>query len=773
MRKKGLIGLILASVLFAILPMTALAGHPIPAPTEAGGYSTVVYAKLMSNTTDVTAYRNYEVRAFIGQESRAVGTRLSLSGDETILVFRVWGEVGMGGVDETGKTIIFLMRDTSTGKEYNVTTDDTITFRGDYTYGMPSAPIVLTFDPGQGIPIEELRVSKTQISVYKEEGDIRQRLDALITKLPAESSQTYHWEVEQVSTPGVLTINTGSGFIDANVEGTATVVAVADANPTVRSNSVTVKVINPARTLTTTASNFVVYLTGQQSLDISDDINTLIHIGPNGYGSINVKYASSAPTVVSTNYDANAGQQKFQALKAGTSVITTSLTYFNCYTEKDTTISCNITVHVSLKLTGVTMSTETIEVNRDEETILTLRAQPEGAVLTSDNINLTINDTRIAQIGDFEVEEGATYVEVPITGLFPGTTFVSNALNPDGASQKLGGINVVVPLELNQGWQWVTCYMPIAISGDALESAFGNCLTEVRSQDKNLFNDPDFGYFGTLYESGLRQNECYKILMADGASYVFEPNGAVKPYEGGTINLPGRWNWMANPYYCSHPIEDYVTGASTDDMIVGRDGFTVFDNGRWYGSLETLRYGEGYMYYASRGYATLKFKEEGYVSDAKEEEEEAEEEENDGRLFNVSTCRRFKDNMCLIAALDEPSDNCRIEAFVGDECRGTAYSKDGMFFLTVHGDAGESVSLRLYDKDSNTYSDVTGTIELQPLVGSMGTPFLIQTGTNNIHELNTDESGQKDGYYTLQGVRVDQTYGKGIYIHKGRKVVMK
>ena len=773
MRKKGFIGLILASVLFAILPMKALAGHPIPAPTTAaGGYSTVVYAKLMSDTTDVTAYRNYEVEAFIGVESRAVGTALRLSDGDNILVFRIWGEVGMGGIDETGKTITFLMHDNATGNDYNVTTDETITFRGDYTYGLPSEPVVLRFDPGQGIPIEELNLAKDKITVYIDEGDIRDRLDALITKLPVESSQTYHWEIEQTSADGVLTINEESDYIDAGVEGTAKVVAVADANTNVRSEEVTVTVINPARTLSATNDKYVVYLTGQQSLDISDDINSRIHIGPTGYSSIRAEYTSSAPTVVSTRYDEKAGQQQFMALKVGTAVITTRLTYFNAYTENDTTIALDITVHVSLTLTGVTMSTNAVEVCRDGVTYITLRAQPEGAVLSSENINVTIADTRIAQVGDFEVEEGAAYVEVPIEGLFPGTTSISNALRPDGDAKTLGAVDVVVPLALSQGWQWVTCYIPTAISGGALQAAFGNSLTEVRSQDKNLFNDPDYGYFGSLYESGLSQNECYKILMEDDATHVFDrPEGDLKPYAGGTLNMSSRWTWMPNPYYCSHPIEDYVSGASNDDMIVGMDEFTVFDSGQWYGTLESLRYGEAYMYYAARGYATLQLKAEGYVSDVPIEEEEAEEEENDSRPFKAS--RRFRENMCMIAALDNPSDRCRLEAFVGDECRGTACSKDGFFFLTVHGNAGEQVRLRLYDKDSDSYSDICGTVELQDRVGSMRTPFLIHTGVDNIHELNTGESGQKEDYCTLQGIRLHQAHGKGIYIHKGRKVVMK
>ena len=725
-------------MLLATLPMTVRAGLPIPAtPPVAGGFSTVVIARLFSDTTDVTTNRDYEVNALMGGEVRAVGTTLELSDGATILVFRIWGDTGMGSIDETGKPITFLMHDSSSGLDYDVTPDEPITFRGDYTYGMPSRPVALRFSFGQHIPIESLGVTKNHIFVYQDEGDIRERLDALVTVLPPESKQTFHWEVERVTVPEMLTFDEETGYIDANSEGTATVVAVADADPTIRSTAVTVTVINPARTLIAGELSYIVYMTSRDPIDVSDDMNSLIIIGPHGYSSINVSYTSSNPAVVSTRRDESSGQQLFVAQKPGSSVVTAALTYFDCYTEADTTITLDINVYVSLPLTGITVDVNHIQVSRDSVATLTLRAQPEGAVLTSDNINLTIADTRIAQLGDIE-------------GLFPGTTSVSNALQPEAEAQAIANIDVVVPLQLVKGWQWVTSYVPTAISGEALETAFGDRLTEVRSWTKTLFNDPDYGYIGSLYESGLGQNECYKINMAADASHVFErPEGPVAPYAGGTVNISGRWSWMANPYYCSHPIADYVSGASDEDMIVSQDAFAIYEDGEWIGSLKALRHGEGYMYFAENGFATLRLKAEGYVSDVEEEGEEEEMYE------------------------EEEENEVKIGAFVGNDCRGAVRSRGGLFFLTVHGDAGEPVRLRLYDEDSDTYYDINGTTELQPLVGSMRNPLRIRKGDDDKPELDITDPRQEDSYYTLQGIRLRQAPRKGIYIRNGRKVAVK
>lgn len=780
MRKKGILRLVAAIMLLATLPMTVWAEHPIPAaPPEAGGYSTVVIARLFSDTTDVTANSDYEVTALMGGVSRAVGSVLTLPDGARVLVFRIWGDVGMGGIDETGQTITFLMHDSTTGKDFDVTPDQPITFQGDYTYGTPSAPVGLHYSPGQAIPIEALRATKDHIFVYKDEGDIRERLDSLITILPAESKQTYHWELGRVTVPDMVTIDEETGHIDANSEGIAAVVAVSDADPSIRSEYVTVTVINPARTLIAAGQSLVVYMPSQDPIDVSNDLNSLIIIGPQGYSNINVNYTTSDASVVSTRRDETNGQQVFVAQKAGSAVITTSLTYFDCYIEADTTITLDTYVYVSLPLTGITVSVPSLQVCRDSVATLTLSAVPEGAVLTSDNINLTIADTRIAQLGDFYVEDGVTSVEVPIEGLFPGTTTISNALDPEAEAQNLASVDVVVPLQLAEGWQWVTSYVPTAISGETLQAAFGNSLTEVRSQTKTLFNDPDYGYIGSLFESGLEQNVCYKFNMAKDASHVFQrPGGSLVPYAGGTINISGRWSWMANPYYCNHPIQGYVTGAYEEDMIVGQDAFAIYTDGEWIGSLETLRYGEAYMYFAENGFATLRLKAEGYESDNEDGNEDEDENENESEVkaFSPVNSHRYMNNMCVIASLGDgftANDNCQIGAFVGDDCRGTARSQGGLFFLTVHGEAGETVNLRLYDQDSNTYSDIKGATELQPRVGSLRKPLLIHRGDKDMPELDNNGLEQQDCYYTLQGIRLRQVPRKGIYIHNGRKVAVR
>ena len=44
--------------------------------------------------------------------------------------------------------------------------------------------------------------------------------------------------------------------------------------------------------------------------------------------------------------------------------------------------------------------------------------------------------------------------------------------------------------------------------------------------------------------------------------------------------------------------------------------------------------------------------------------------------------------------------------------------------------------------------------------------------TTGIDGVTTDEDGTDDGYYNLNGQRVDNPQ-KGIYIHRGKKVIIK
>ena len=43
-----------------------------------------------------------------------------------------------------------------------------------------------------------------------------------------------------------------------------------------------------------------------------------------------------------------------------------------------------------------------------------------------------------------------------------------------------------------------------------------------------------------------------------------------------------------------------------------------------------------------------------------------------------------------------------------------------------------------------------------------------------IHSLDTqDRVGDNEGYYTLQGIRLTKPAGAGIYIHQGKKIIIK
>ena len=70
-----------------------------------------------------------------------------------------------------------------------------------------------------------------------------------------------------------------------------------------------------------------------------------------------------------------------------------------------------------------------------------------------------------------------------------------------------------------------------------------------------------------------------------------------------SLNLsinPG-WNWIGFPYNETVSIEDAFAGfeATEGDILKNLDGVTQFEDGDWFGDLEELVPGQGYLYFSN------------------------------------------------------------------------------------------------------------------------------------------------------------------------------
>ena len=139
------------------------------------------------------------------------------------------------------------------------------------------------------------------------------------------------------------------------------------------------------------------------------------------------------------------------------------------------------------------------------------------------------------------------------------------------------------------GWTWQTIpYGYPESAEEGLEGIFGDYLVEIRTQGEQLYNDPQYGFFGDA--DLLTQNKCFKLKMnsdAGAQSYDFF-GGQLGEMEA--ITLRKGWNWIPNPYIFSRTFENAFADMvfTEGDRIVGQDAFAEYNGNAWEGSLQGL-----------------------------------------------------------------------------------------------------------------------------------------------------------------------------------------
>ncbi|MBO7083963.1 MAG: hypothetical protein J6W30_08970, partial [Bacteroidales bacterium] len=160
---------------------------------------------------------------------------------------------------------------------------------------------------------------------------------------------------------------------------------------------------------------------------------------------------------------------------------------------------------------------------------------------------------------------------------------------------------VTQTIELVEGWNWVSTYIeaedPVALL-QMLEAALGENASQISSSE--LFTENDGGdWWGDLDEEGVTNEQMFMILVETPCTIELEGMPANPADHAITIN-PG-WNWIGFP--CDHEmtIEEALGGfdAEDGDTFANSDFFTEFEDGEWFGDVETLLPGQGFMYFSN------------------------------------------------------------------------------------------------------------------------------------------------------------------------------
>ena len=361
-------------------------------------------------------------------------------------------------------------------------------------------------------------------------------------------------------------------------------------------------------------------------------------------------------------------------------------------------------------------------------------------------------------------------------------------------NEEYAGIEAFVPVEIqfnNNGWDWV--YIPTGMSllnedgnyQSWMNQDENNRIIEIRSQTDLLFNDVNYGLFGTIDRLSPGDG-MYKVKAsyenAEDAVFVGDVMEIWWDRYPWTEIVKG-YNWIGYPNEWDMTVEEFnelENPASDGDVIIGKTGFAEFDgvSGEWVGS-------NGFYFQAGKGYLYYCENEDGYPEGISFDytpttDEQMMHQRTAPAAEPVSKesvwkfdAGQFADNMAMVAVLPqlENPEDYTIGAFVGEECRGKGNVVNGeKMMICVAGKAGETVTFRLHNEQTGEFIDINESVTYAQRVGSLKAPLVLTSNaisTGIIEMAASDKSAE--GIFDLSGRRVEKMNTGGVYIVKSRQ----
>ncbi len=299
---------------------------------------------------------------------------------------------------------------------------------------------------------------------------------------------------------------------------------------------------------------------------------------------------------------------------------------------------------------------------------------------------------------------------------------------------------------LNAGWNWFSSYIELSNGGLSLvENALGSNGVQIKSQ-QNFVTYSEGEWFGGLTE--MNNEEMYQIRVGNTEEISF--SGPAANPNNHPITLANGWNWIGYPMDETLDIATALGGFQpmANDMIKGRNSYTTYVEGYgWWGTLNALTPGNGYMYRSYNNSSTNLTYQRGNKI-------------NDVVLNNVETywtpaSEDFAFNGNVMATVNADnlnlSENMEIGAFVNGECRGAAKLmfveplNQYVAFLTIFGNDDEEVSFKVYN-DGETFTANEQVVYTNNMViGTVTDPFVLHVNVDNLITFfpNPVERGQE------------------------------
>ena len=156
---------------------------------------------------------------------------------------------------------------------------------------------------------------------------------------------------------------------------------------------------------------------------------------------------------------------------------------------------------------------------------------------------------------------------------------------------------------LSEDWNWFSTYIDITNPIEmlqTLETALGENGIQIKNSNISTEYDSEWGWFGDLDEVGFTNEEMIMIKTDTICTVELEGLPANPADHPITIN-PG-WNWIGYPCAETMTLGEAFTNFTPEvgDKIKNIEGSSEYDSEwGWFGDVETLVPGHGFMYYSS------------------------------------------------------------------------------------------------------------------------------------------------------------------------------
>ena len=346
-----------------------------------------------------------------------------------------------------------------------------------------------------------------------------------------------------------------------------------------------------------------------------------------------------------------------------------------------------------------------------------------------------------------------------------------------------GGEAFVQNFNLKRGWNWVS----FNVEGSEQLDNVGALLTSMPWKEGDILTDMNGGMtlVYTNYE-WISTDNVKNITLSPKKSYavkvqqdcIFPIAGTViKDQEARTIELKPGWNGIGYTPMTNLTVEtalsDYLDQAMPGDVIKSHTEFAYFtkagNTGRWRGSLQYMKPGEGYMM-LRQGAKGASFTYPYYELNSNFRED-----------WTTATKRapQKRSTMSVSATVSgfEPEEGDRLVAYADGEVVGSerlrmageevATAEDmPLFYLSIAGDTQQRIWFAIErDGEIVASTDEVMTFKANAVIGSPDEPTAI----------DFVRTGREDGkWYTIGGVMLQQKpKQKGLYIFNGKKFMIK